>query len=93
MAGKKLLQSFLRRRQDIVVRKSENTSIARTIGMSKETVNSYFTDLDRILTVNNLFDKPGNIFNTDKTSLQLNTRAGQALAAKRSKSVPEMEKL
>lgn len=36
------------------------------------------------------FGKPGNIYNTDETGLQLNTRAGQVLAEKGSKSVPSI---
>lgn len=87
MAGYKWLESFLRRNPEISIRKSENTSIARAKGMSKETVERYFKELGSILTNNDLFDKPGSIFNCDETGLQLNTRPGQVLAAKGSKNV------
>lgn len=57
------------------------------MGMSKPTVQSYFENLERVLTDNALLDQPGNIFNCDETGLQLNTRAGQVLAENRSKCV------
>ncbi|CAH2000681.1 unnamed protein product [Acanthoscelides obtectus] len=37
-AGQKWLELFLKRRPEISIRKSENTSIARALGMSRETV-------------------------------------------------------
>jgi hypothetical protein len=89
-AGIKWLQSFLRRNTDISVRKAENMSVARSVAMSKQTIEKYFTLLDTILTDNELYDKPGNIYNVDETGLQLNTRAGMVLAEKGSRSVPSM---
>lgn len=79
--------SFLRRRPDISVRKAENVSVARVTGMSREVVQTYFQELEKILMENDLFNKPGNIFNCDETGLQLNTRARQVLAEKGSKCV------
>jgi hypothetical protein len=70
----------LRRNIDISVRKAENMSVARSVAMSKQTIEKYFTLLDTILTDNELYDKPGNIYNVDETGLQLNTRAGMVLA-------------
>ncbi|XP_050310783.1 uncharacterized protein LOC126746519 [Anthonomus grandis grandis] len=78
------------RNSDITVRKAENTSIARALGMSKNVVDNYFKDLDAVLSENGLFGRPGNIYNTDETSLQLNTRAGQVLGKKGSKSIPSI---
>lgn len=90
MAGYKWLQSFLRRNPEISVRKAENVSVARSVGMSKERVLHYFNLLDKILADNNLYDKPGNIYNADETGLQLNTRAGVVLAEKGSRNVAAM---
>lgn len=87
-AGRVWLQSFLRRNPDISVRKAENTSVARAIGMSREIVSKYFTLLQTVLAENELFGKPGHIFNTDETGLQLNTRPEHVLAEIGSKSVP-----
>ncbi|KAF2906030.1 hypothetical protein ILUMI_00144 [Ignelater luminosus] len=67
------------RRPDIAMRKTENVSVARALGMSREIVQKYFNTLEKRLTENSLF---GNIFNCDETSLQLNTRAAQMLAQK-----------
>ncbi|XP_030762936.1 uncharacterized protein LOC115887610 [Sitophilus oryzae] len=89
-AGQKWLDLFLRRWPDIFVRKAENVSIARAMGMSRPVVQAYFENLERVLTENLLFDKPGNVFNCDETGLQLNTRAGQVLAQKGSKCVPSI---
>lgn len=72
------------------MRKAENVSIARAMGMSRPVVQAYFENLERVLTENLLFDKPGNVFNCDETGLQLNTRAGQVLAQKGSKCVPSI---
>lgn len=83
------MELFLRRRPEISIRKSENTSIARSIGMSREAVEAHFADL-RVMTEHSLFDKPGHIYNTDETGLQLNTRAGHVLAEKGSKSIPSI---
>jgi hypothetical protein len=44
---------FLRRNTDISVRKAENMSVARSVAMSKQTVEKYFTLLDTILTITN----------------------------------------
>ncbi|CAH2016687.1 unnamed protein product [Acanthoscelides obtectus] len=89
-AGQKWLELCLKRRSEVSIRKSENTSIARALGMSRETVGKYFSDLERIMTEHNFYDKPGHIFDTDETGLQLNTRAGQVLAEKSSKCVPSV---
>ncbi|XP_050304919.1 uncharacterized protein LOC126742315 [Anthonomus grandis grandis] len=85
-----MVRTVFKRRPEISIRKSENTSIARALGMSRETVNIYFLDIQRIMTEHNFYDKPGHIFNTDETGLQLNTRAGQVLAEQGSKCVPSL---
>lgn len=58
--------------------------------MSREAVEAHFADLERVMTEHSLFDKPGHIYNTDETGLQLNTRAGHVLAEKSSKSIPSI---
>lgn len=68
----------------------ENTSVSRAVGMSRGIVNKYFKDLEEVLTNNALFDKPANVYNIDETALHLNTRAGQVIAEKGSKSVPSI---
>ncbi|KAF2881979.1 hypothetical protein ILUMI_24194 [Ignelater luminosus] len=72
---------------DILERLIENVSAARALGLSREILQKYFKELEIILTKNYLSDKFGNIFNCDEICLQLNTRAGQVLAQKRSTCV------
>ncbi|KAI4463223.1 hypothetical protein MML48_4g00004247 [Holotrichia oblita] len=86
-AGYVWLTSFLRRHPDLSVRKSERVSLARSQGMSRKVVSNYFELLERTLAENDLFNKPGNIYNMDETGLQLNNKPGQVIAAKGSKSV------
>ncbi|CAH1998542.1 unnamed protein product [Acanthoscelides obtectus] len=75
MAGHVWLQSFLRRNPTITNRKSEGLSLPRSQSMNREVVK------------NILFDKPMNIFNMDKSGLQLNNRPDKVLAEQGSKSV------
>lgn len=86
-AGYDWLCSFIRRHPDISVRKAEGISINRATGMNRETVKHYFELLDKILSENELHDKPSNVFNIDETGLQLNNKPNKVLAAKGSKNV------
>lgn len=86
-AGYDWLNLFLRRHPDIAIRKAEGVSIARASHMNRENVNQFFQLLDKILSDNQLHDKPANIFNTDETGLQLNNKPCHVLAAKGSKNV------
>ncbi|CAH4034219.1 unnamed protein product [Pieris brassicae] len=49
---------FLKRNSDILLRKSEGVSYARSQGMTKAEVNVYFEMLGRILSDNDLISKP-----------------------------------
>lgn len=69
------------------MRKSEGVSLARSQGMSRKAVSDYFKLPENILIENDLLEKPGNIYNMDETGLQLNNKAGHAVAAKGSKSI------
>lgn len=86
-AGYVWLEKFLKRHPDLSVRKSEGVSLARTRGMSKGIVTAYFELLETILSENDLFTKPGNVYNMDETGLQLNNKPGHVIAEKGSKSV------
>lgn len=87
LAGMDWLRSFLRRNPEIRVRKAEGVSTARTLGLSKTVVKNYFELLENLMRSNDLFDKPGHVFNVDETGLQLNNKPGQVLAQRGSKSV------
>ncbi|XP_050303415.1 uncharacterized protein LOC126741122 [Anthonomus grandis grandis] len=55
--------------------------------MNRLDVENYFDLLQTTLEENDIFNKPGYIFNTDETGLQMNNRTGIVLAEKGSKSV------
>lgn len=86
-AGYDWLSSFLTRNPELSIRQSEGVSIARAKGLNKKTVDNYFQLLGKVITENNLFDKPGHVFNMDETGLQLNNKPGKVIAIKGSKNV------
>lgn len=87
VAGYDWLNMFLKRHPDLSVRKSEGVSLARSQGMNKKEVASYFQLLEEVLIANDLMKKPANIFNMDGTGLQLNNKPGYVVAQKGSKNV------
>lgn len=86
-AGYDWFHSFLSRNRDLSIRKTETVSLARGLGMNRVEVASYFDLLGSVLEENNLFNKPGSIYNVDETGLQLNNRTGYVVAQKGSKDV------
>lgn len=87
MAGKVWFSSFMRRHPELSVRKAQGISRARTEGMNRAEIKSYFTLLTEILTENALFEKPACIWNCDEIGVQLNNEPGKVIAAKGSKDV------
>lgn len=87
MAGYDWVQLFLRRNSDLSLRKAEGISLNRVHAMNHNEVQQYFNLLTKCLEENNLFNKPGHIFNMDETGLQLNNRPGIVLAEKGSRNV------
>lgn len=87
MAGADWLKLFLKRNPSLSIRKAEGVSMSRAEGMNKEEVQKYFQLLTKILTENDLLDKPLNIFNMDESGLQLNNVPGKVVAVKGSKDV------
>lgn len=82
-----MCEMFLKRKSDILLRKSEEVSYARRQGTKKAEVNAYFEMLQRILSENDLIVKLGHIYNIDKSGLQLNNRPGHVWAEESSKTV------
>lgn len=87
LAGYPWLESFLRRNKGLAIRKSEGVSAARSLGMNRDDVRSYFTLLENTLIESDLMDKPGHIYNVDESGLQLNNRPGYVIAEKGSRNV------
>lgn len=68
----------MRRHPNLSVRKAQGVSRARTEGMNREEVKSYFDLLTPILTENNLLDnKPNCICNCDEIGVKLNNEPGK----------------
>lgn len=86
-AGSDWFRSFLRRHPDLSIRKAEGVSLGRGEGMNRVDVGNYFKLLQETLEQNELFNKPGCIYNVDETGLQLNNRPGNVLAEKGAKDV------
>lgn len=87
MAGYDWLKSFLSRNPDLTIRKAEGVSVARALGMNKDSVKEYFDLLKKLMTENHLLEKPGHIFNMDETGLPLNNKPGEVIAEKGSRNV------
>lgn len=86
-AGKVWLNGFLRRNPSLSIRKSEGLLLARAQGMNRKEVSDYFDLLHKLLTDNDLLNKPSKIFNMDKTGIQVNNKAERVVATKGSKDV------
>lgn len=87
MAGHQWLQSFLERNDEISIRVAEGLSLARAQGLNKNEVNQFYELLLKVLTENDLLDKPERVYNMDETGIQLNNKPGKVLATKGSRSV------
>lgn len=79
LAGADWLKLFLKRTPTLSILKAEGVSMSRAEGMNKEEVQKYFELLTKILTENDLLDKPLNIFNVDESGLQLNNIPGKVV--------------
>lgn len=60
MAGADWLKLFLKRNPTLSIRKAEGVSLSRAEGMNKEEVNKYFELFTKVLTENELLNKPLN---------------------------------
>lgn len=87
MAGQHWLKSFLERHPELSVRQAEGLSIARAQGLNRDEVNKMFELLLKVLTENDLIDKPDRIYNTDETGVQMNNNPGKVIATKGAKVV------
>lgn len=86
-AGKVWFNGFMKRNPILSVRKSEGLSLARAQGMNRKEVGDYFDLLLKLLTENDLLNKPCRIFNMDETGIQVNNKAEHVIATKGAKDV------
>ena len=79
---------FIERQPQLCMRKGDSTAIARMDAMKKqEELDNYFISLKSILVKYNLINKPGQIFNIDKTGMPLEHQSPRVLARKGQKKV------
>ena len=65
-------RSFIQRWPNLAVKKPRTLSLARAKATSEDAVNSYFLELDKILTKYSLKDKPQYIYNIDEKGISDN---------------------
>ncbi|KAM3963687.1 uncharacterized protein ACR2FA_002210 [Aphomia sociella] len=87
IAGGTWFQSFIERNPELSIRQAEGLSLARAKGLSREEVNNFYDLLIKVLTDNDLLDKPERIYNMDESGIQLNNKPGKVVAKKGAKVV------
>ncbi len=87
-AGPDWFRSFMKRHPTLSYRTSETMSYGRGAGLNRTVVASFYELLSE--TVQKEMLGPQNIFNMDESGLQLTTRAGQVIAEKGSKRIPQL---
>ena len=60
---------FTKRKSDLKTVKPQKLSIPRAKSASRETLDNYYKELEVVLSVNNIKDKPWKIFNIDETGV------------------------
>ena len=80
-AGYYWFQGFLKRHPDVNVKKAENLSIARAMGMNKTQVCKWFESYEDFLSRLGVRDLPRHIWNLDETGVQNIHKAEQVVAA------------
>lgn len=87
MAGAAWFKSFIERNPELSIRQAEGLSVARAKGLSREEVNNFYDLLIKVLTENDLLDKPERLYNMDESGIQLNNKPGKVIAKKGAKVV------
>ncbi|GBP64917.1 hypothetical protein EVAR_49210_1 [Eumeta japonica] len=87
MAGAPLFKSFIERNPKLSFRQAEGLSVARAKGLSREEVNNFYDLLNKVLTENDLLDKPERLYNMDESGIQLNNKPGKGIAKEGAKVV------
>jgi hypothetical protein len=87
VAGYDWFRSFMQRHPDLSVRQAEGLSTARAQAVNRENVQKYFGLLRDTIIENDLIDKPGHIYNMDKTGLQIINKVGKVIASKGAKEI------
>lgn len=86
-AGFAWLHSFLDRNPELSVRQAEGLSLSRARGMNRDDVRKFFDLLEKVMTENDLLNKPSHIYNMDETGVQLINKPGKVITKKGAKDV------
>ena len=88
MAGEDWVKSFLKRHENLSIRKPEGMSIGRAIGFNREKVMRFYNILQQILfRGDELFIPDENIFNVDETGVTICHKPQKIIAKKGKKNV------
>ena len=80
------LYNFIQRWPELKLKKPRSLEIARAKCATREAVDNYFIELDKILVKNNLKNKPHLIYNVDEKSLQPEHKPPKIVSAKHYKA-------
>ena len=78
---------FLLRQPHLSYRRGDPTANVRMNCLTKEVITDYFTLLKDVLTENNLFESPNQIYNVDETGIALDGHAPRVIAKRGQKKV------
>jgi hypothetical protein len=88
MAGVDWARSFMKRHNNLSIRKPQGMSIARAIGFNKDKVSRFFTALEGVLFEGTELVIPdGNVFNVDETGVTVCQAPQKIIAEKGKKNV------
>lgn len=88
MAGEDWVSGFLKRNQNISLRKPEATSLSRVVGFNKTDVDLFFGNLNQVMTANKFLSN--RIYNMDETGISTVQKPGKILGPKGQKQVGAM---
>ena len=80
------LYNFLQRWPDLKLKKPRSLEVARAKCATRDAIDNYFKELDRILIKHGIKDKPHLIYNVDEKSLQPEHKPPKIVSAKHSKT-------
>ena len=74
------------RHPDVTLRTPSSLCKARALATNHEIIDQYFDILEEALMVNNLFDKPHQVFNLDETGVPLDPKLLKVVASRGEKN-------